>query len=198
LQSIITAYSFGASTAAGSKDDEGGFVARLDRYLRDTESGTAINHGTGGDTTDVMRNRLPGVIADMKTRPNPLALVTLGINDVPRIVDDNPSIRVYLDRHANSLTEILDRTSEIGDAVYLTQFPVDYEVRSLESQLVEDYVKLGEATARSSGIDVIDIFGMITPDRFSKFIFEDGLHFNNRGHLFICNQIIKYLESSRD
>jgi len=190
---MITAYSFGARTAAGAKDDEGGFVARLDRYLRDTEAGTAINHGIGGDTTDVMCNRLPQVIADMKFRPHPVALVTLGINDVPRIVDDNPSIRVYLDQHANSLTEILDKTSKIGDVVYLTQYPVDYEARSLEPQLVEDYVKLGEATARAADIDVIDIFGMITPERFSEFIFEDGLHFNNRGHLFICNQIISYL-----
>jgi len=55
-------------------------------------------------------------------------------------------------------------------------------------------VKLGEDTARNSGVDIIDIFGMITSERFGEFIFEDGLHFNNRGHLFICNQIIEYLK----
>ena len=190
---MITAYSFGASTAEGSKDDEGGFVARLDRFLRDTDGGTAINHGIGGDTTDMMISRLHGVIEDMKSCTNPLALVTLGINDVPRIVDEKPEIRVPLDRHTESLDRILAATAEIGDVVYLSQYPVDYVARSLDPDLTRSYVTGGEEIARAAGVDVIDIFGMITPDMFNEFIFKDGLHFNNRGHLFICNQIIKFL-----
>lgn len=190
---MITAYSFGASTAAGSMDDEGGFIARLDRYFQDTNAGSAINHGFCGDTTDVMIERLPGVIDDMRSRSNPIALVTLGINDVPRIVDEKPEIRVPFERHAKSLAELLSKTSEIGQVIYLTQYPVDYVARSLDPELTREYVTLGEKTARAAGIDVIDIFGMITPERFGEFIYEDGLHFNNRGHLFICNQIIKYL-----
>lgn len=176
-------------------DSAGGFVARLDRYLQDTETGTAINHGIGGDTTDVMVARLPGVIDDTKARENPLALVTLGINDVPRIVDDKPEIRVPIERHIESLKTILSATKEIGDVVYLTQYPVDYEMRSLDPQLTREYVQRGEETARAAGVDVIDIFGMTTTERFNEFIFEDGLHFNNRGHLFICNQIINNLKS---
>jgi len=193
---MITAYSFGASTAAGSKDDEGGFIARLDRYLQDTGSGLAINHGVGGNSTDMMLVRLSQVVADMRSRPKPLALVTLGINDVPRIVDDKPEIRVDLAKHGESLREILKTTTEIGNVLYLTQYPVDYAARSLEPQLVADYIELGESTARSVGVEVIDIFGMITPELFKEFIFEDGLHFNNRGHLFICNQIIRYLHEN--
>lgn len=190
---MITAYSFGASTAAGSMDDEGGFIARLDRYFQDTNAGSAINHGFGGETTDVMIERLPGVIDDMRSRSNPIALVTLGINDVPRLVDEKPEIRVPLERHSKSLAELLAKTSEIGQVIYLTQYPVDYVARSLDPELTREYVTLGAKTARAAGIDVIDIFGMITPERFGEFIYEDGLHFNNRGHLFICNQIIKYL-----
>ena len=190
---MITAYSFGASTAEGSKDDEGGFVARLDRFLRDTNGGVAVNHGVGGDTTDMMISRLPGVINDMKSRTNPLALVTLGVNDVARIVNEKPEIRVPLDRHSESLEQILAATAKIGDVLYLSQYPVDYVARSLDPDLTRSYVTRGEEIAQAAGVDVIDIFGMITPDMFDEFIFEDGLHFNNRGHLFICNQIIKFL-----
>ena len=193
---MITAYSFGASTTEGSKDDEGGFVARLDRFLRDTNGGIAINHGVGGDTTDMMISRLPGVINDMKSRANPLALVTLGINDVARIVDEKPEIRVPLDRHSESLEQILAATAKIGDVLYLSQYPVDYVARSLDPDLTRSYVTRGEEIAQAAGVDVIDIFGMITSDMFDEFIFEDGLHFNNRGHLFICNQIIKLLNRS--
>ena len=39
-------------------DTEGGFIARLDNYLRDTDSGYAVNHGVGGDTTTMMLERL--------------------------------------------------------------------------------------------------------------------------------------------
>jgi lysophospholipase L1-like esterase len=193
---MITAYSFGASTTEGSKDDEGGFVARLDRFLRDTNGGIAINHGVGGDTTDMMISRLPGVINDMKHRANPLALVTLGINDVARIIDEKPEIRVPLDRHSESLEQILAATAKIGDVLYLSQYPVDYVARSLDPDLTRSYVTRGEEIAQAAGVDVIDIFGMITSDMFDEFIFEDGLHFNNRGHLFICNQIIKLLNRS--
>jgi len=193
---MITAYSFGASTAEGSKDTEGGFVARLHRFLRDTDGGIAINHGIGGDTTDMMISRLPGVIEDMKSRTNPLALVTLGINDVPRLVDEKPEIRVPLDRHSGSLEKILAATAEIGDVIYLSQYPVDYVARSLDPDVTRRYVSLGNEIARGVGVDVIEIFQMITPGMFDEFIFEDGLHFNNQGHLFICNQIIKYLNRS--
>ena len=193
---LIRAFSFGASTAAGSMDSEGGFIARVDRYLQDTDSGTATNHGIGGDTTTMMLERLDAVVAKMRDQHGPLALVTLGINDVPRIVDDKPQIRVGVAQHVESLKKMLAAFGEIGDVVYLTQYPVDYKARSLEPELVRSYVTAGEETARSAGVEVIDIFSMITPERFADFIYEDGLHFNNRGHQFIAHNIVRALHAS--
>lgn len=194
----ITAYSFGASTAEGSMDTEGGFIARLGHYLNDTGAGEAINHGVGGDTTTMMLARLDGVVSDMSRRSSestPLALVTLGINDVPRIVDDAPGKRVALDQHAESLQQILSALKKIGDVLYLTQYPVAYEKRSLDPALVESYVKKGAEVAHSVGVEVIDIFSAVTPPLFAEFIYEDGLHFNNRGHQFIANKVIAALHS---
>lgn len=193
---MISAYSFGASTAAGSMDDEGGFIARLDRYLRDTVYGTAVNHGIGGDTTTMMLARLDAVVANMRNQPGPLALVTLGINDVPRIVDEKPGISVGVEQHVESLKKMLAAFAGIGDVVYLTQYPVDYKARSLEPELVQSYVQAGAETAQSAGVPIIDIFSMITPEHFSEFIYEDGLHFNNRGHQFIAHNIVKWLHRS--
>ena len=56
----------------------------------------AINHGVGGDTTHDMINRLNGVLTELKGYEKPLALVTLGINDIPRI-DDNHAARKLID-----------------------------------------------------------------------------------------------------
>jgi lysophospholipase L1-like esterase len=194
---MITAYSFGASTAAGARDDEvGGFIARVGHYLADTDAGSSVNHGVGGDTTTMMLARLDAVAADIRGREGPLALVTLGINDVPRIVDDKPGIRVGLEQHVESLDRILSVLGDIGDVIYITQYPVDYVARSLEPSLVESYVKAGEATARAASVDVVDVFSMVDTNRFKEFIFEDGLHFNPRGHQFMANALIAALHST--
>lgn len=177
-------------------DSESGFIVRLDRYLRDTGIGEAINHGIGGDTTSMMLARLDGVVSDMTVRPSPIALVTLGINDVPRIVDDSPEKRVELDQHADSLDRIFTALKKIGDAVYITQYPVDYVARSLEPALVESYVKRGAEVALLAGVQVLDIFSAVTPELFPKFIYEDGLHFNDRGHQFIAHKVIAALHAS--
>ena len=86
----------GASTAAGSRDSEGGVIKRLDWYLRDNQIGEAYNHEVGGDTTEMMVDRLPEVMKSMDSYDNSFALVTLGINDVLRTQDDNPNKRVPL------------------------------------------------------------------------------------------------------
>ena len=174
-------------------DDAGGFIVRVGRYLRDTGCGNAVNHGVGGDTTTMMLARLDSVVADMSSRPSPLALVTLGINDVPRMVDDKPSIRVGVEQHAESLATMISRLKQVGDVLYLTQYPVDYEARSLKPALVESYVRAGEATAREAGVEVINIFGAVTPGLFKEFIYQDGLHFNSRGHQFIAHKVISEL-----
>jgi lysophospholipase L1-like esterase len=54
----------------------------------------AINHGVGGDTTHDMINRLNGVLTELKGYEKPLALVTLGINDIPRIDDNHAAKRI--------------------------------------------------------------------------------------------------------
>ena len=177
-------------------DTEGGFIARVDRYLRDTNSGEAINHGVGGDTTTMMLERLGAVVDRMREKPSPLALVTLGINDVPRIVDDAPDKRVDIELHLSSLKRILAELDGIGGVLYLTQYPVDYDARSLDPELVGEYVTKGAQAARELGVGVIDIHSAITIGCFKQFIFEDGLHFNNRGHEFIANRVIAELHRS--
>ena len=159
---MLTFYSFGASTAAGSRDSEGGFIKRLDWYLRDNQIGEAYNHGVGGDTTEMMVERLPALMKTMDSYENPFALVTLGINDVPRIQDDNPDKRVPLQNHLESLSVILEETKRIGEVIYLTQYPVDYISLSIDSDLLSKYRVSAKEKVQSAGVKVIDIFGMVT------------------------------------
>jgi lysophospholipase L1-like esterase len=191
---MTTVFSFGASTAAGSKDDAGGgFIARLGRFLSDTGRGAGLNCGIGGDTTEMMAARLEKVIASLPRGAPLVPVVTLGINDVPRIADDQPQRRVALDRHRALVSDMLARLGQIGNLVYMTQYPVDYAARSLEPVAVKSYVDAGREVAQGHGAHVIDIFAMIDAARFRDFIYEDGLHFNSRGHEFIANILLDEL-----
>ena len=126
----------------------------------------------------------------MDSYENPFALVTLGINDVPRIQDDNPDKRVPLQNHLESLSVILEETKRLGEVIYLTQYPVDYISLSIDSDLLSKYRVSAKEKVESAGVKVIDIFGMVTNDMFNNFIDHDELHFNNRGHQYLCNTII--------
>lgn len=85
-------FSFGASTAQGAKDDVGGgFIGRIGKRLIDEQLGKAENFGIGGENTTQMVSRLDA-LADVPQTD--IAIVTLGINDVPRFPDSRPERRV--------------------------------------------------------------------------------------------------------
>lgn len=189
-----TVFSFGASTAAGAKDvSGGGFITRLGRFLQDTGRGNSLNHGIGGDTTEDMSARLEKVMSALPTHDSFVPVVTLGINDVPRIEDEQPEKRVSVERHRELVTEMLTRLGQLGPVVYLTQYPVDYVARSLDGDTVNGYVDAGREVALERDAHVIDIFKMIDQERFDRFIDQDGLHFNSRGHEFIANVLLSEL-----
>ena len=172
-------FSYGASTARGSKDIEGGgFIARLGKRLEQDGLGRAENFGIGGQTTDEMAARAKTIEANA----DDIAIVTLGINDVPRQPDGAPDKRVPLDRHRDNVRVILVALKDRCCVVYVTQYPVAYLDRGLDEGLVRSYVQAGHDVAADLNIDVVDIHAMIDESRFTCFIHEDGMHFNSEGH----------------
>lgn len=188
-------FSYGASTAQGSKDDEGGgFIGRLGKRLEAEGLGRADNFGIGGQTSDEMATRAETIEA----KTDDIAIVALGINDVPRDPDAAPEKRVPLDRHRKNVRRILTVLGERCRVVYTTQYPVAYADRGLDEKLVRGYVQAGHEVALELDIDIIDIHAMIDGERFKRFIFEDGMHFNGEGHAFIADQLWDYLDRIGD
>ena len=73
---MLRAFSFGASTAQGTRDTEGGgFIARIGKRLDEDGKGVAENFGIGGHTTDDM---LPRLLEIPVHGANDIAIVTLG------------------------------------------------------------------------------------------------------------------------
>ena len=184
---MIRTFSFGASTAQGARDTEGGgFIARIGKRLEQEGLGSAENFGIGGHTTDDMIPRLPGLAINDSSD---ISIVTLGINDVPRTPDNAPDRRVPLDRHDANVHKILEDLKGRCRVLYVTQYPVAYVDRGLDKALVESYVNLGRQVANEVGVDVLDIHSEIDENKYSAFIFEDGMHFNSAGHAYIADRI---------
>ncbi|HAA77194.1 TPA: hypothetical protein DCE37_18935 [Candidatus Latescibacteria bacterium] len=186
-------FSFGASTAQGSKDDEGGFIARIGKRLQQEGLGHAENYGIGGHSTDDMLPRLP----DLPIHDNSdIAIVTLGINDVPRAPDPRPDRRVPLDRHDANVHTIVENLKGRCRVLYVTQYPVNYDQRGLDKQLVESYVNVGRQVAHEIGVEILDIHPEIDDAKYAAFIHEDGMHFNSDGHAYIADRIWDHLTAS--
>lgn len=184
-------FSFGASTAEGKKDDEGGFIARIGRRLETEGLGKAENFGIGGHTTDDMIPRLPDLpIND----PSDIAIVTLGINDVPRSPDQSPDKRVPLERHDGNVHAILEDLHKRCRVLYVTQYPVNYTDRGLDQLKVETYVNVGRQVAHEVGVDILDIHAEIDQAKYEAYIHSDGMHFNSEGHAYIAERIWEYLK----
>ena len=184
---MIRAFSFGASTAQGARDNErGGFIVRIGDRLKKEGKGSTENYGIGGHTTDDMIPRLPDLpIQDASD----IAIVTLGINDVPRTPDTAPDRRVPMDRHDANVHTILGDLKDRCRVLYVTQYPVAYVDRGLDKALVESYVNIGRQVAHEVGVDILDIHNEIDEARYDAFIFEDGMHFNAAGHAYIADRI---------
>ena len=191
---MLRAFSFGASTAQGTRDTEGGgFIARIGKRLDEAGKGVAENFGIGGHTTDDM---LPRLLEIPVHGANDIAIVTLGINDVPRSPDPKPQKRVPLERHDKNIHQILETLHGRCRVLYITQYPVNYEQRGLNKQVVESYVNIGRQVAHEIGTDILDIHAEIDQAKYESYIDEDGMHFNSAGHAYIANRIWSHLKQS--
>jgi len=184
-------FSFGASTAQGAKDDVGGgFIGRMGNRLIDEQLGQAENFGIGGENTTQMVSRLD-VLADVPKTD--IAIVTLGINDVPRYPDSRPERRVALEKHKTNVQEILAFLQVRCNVIYVNQYPVQYQQLGFKPETVADYRHAGVAIAKSLDVDVVDIFAMINDGLFGRFIHDDGMHFNSEGHQFIADVLWDFM-----
>jgi len=192
---MVEIFSFGASTARGSKDETGGgFIGRIGKRLQDENLGTSLNYGIGGQTTNDMVARL-SVLDDLN--PNNIAIITLGINDVSRDPDSDPDKRVPLSQHKQNVDQILAHFKARCKTIYTSQYPVNYIQRGLNPDTVRSYVTAGLDLARQHNVYVVDIYSMITNNLYHTFIHSDGMHFNDKGHAFIAEQTWHFITDNQ-
>jgi lysophospholipase L1-like esterase len=189
MQKII---SFGASTAYGARDyEKKGFLFRVVETLSIGGEFEALNYGWIGDSTRDMLARMES----LEIPAGSTVIITLGINDVHRIGEENEN-RVPIEEHRSNLGAILEYLKQRCRPIYMSQYPVEYEQCSLSEELVESYIQAGLDVAGQLGVPVINICAAVqTSGRYDEMVFKDGLHFNNLGHQFIAEQTLEFFEN---
>ncbi len=189
MQKII---SFGASTAFGARDyEKKGFLFRVVEALSVDGEFEAVNYGWIGDSTRDMLVRLQS----LEIPAGATVIVTLGINDVRRIGEENED-RVPIEEHRSNLAAMLNFLKLHCRPVYMSQYPVAYGQCSLSEELVESYIQAGLDVAGQLDVPVIDVHAAVQASgKFDEMVFKDGLHFNNHGHQFIAEQTLEFFEN---
>ena len=184
MTTLKTILGFGASSMQGVKDSQGGFLKRLDTRLnRDTKKFNVINLGIGGNTTRDMLARIDTV----EPHKPDCTIVLLGCNDMPRDSDGEAerARRISLDEYAQNLKTIFTRLRS-PRSIFITSF----YVKLIDQELFAGYMEA--ARKQAAGYEIWDLFhdSLSLP---ASYYAPDQVHFNEEGHEYLCNHLLKIL-----
>lgn len=183
---MTTILGFGASTMHGAGDSRGGFLARLQR-----PGITVINKGVGGNTTRDMAARLDA----LRAIPREWSIVLLGCNDMPRSNDGHPQNRTTLDEYRRHLTAIFNAVRSSRN-LFITSFRVRDTV-GIDANTFSDYMRVAvEEALATGGYQIIDLHAA-SQSFGDRFWAADGMHYNDAGHQYICEEALKQISLSR-
>jgi len=175
---------FGASTAQGSCDSQGGFLKRLERKLIAAgKPRECLNLGIGGNTTRDMVARLDQVKPHL---PCP-AIIILGCNDLPRVAEVNPA-RTSLGEYTKNIETILQFFAG-PETIFVSSFVVDLPRVGIAPETFSSYMDAALKFAASLKLTVWDLYTeSLAFD--GKYLSPDRIHFSDEGHEFIANRLL--------
>ena len=182
---------FGASTAQGAVDPEGGFLSRVQR-LADAESYPleVINRGIGGNSTPHMLARVDALA---ELRPYDL-LVVLGCNDLPRANDGNAHNRTTLPDYTRNLEALFPAIKGGGRCLFISSYPICEVRRGMDPKVFRQYMEAALSVARANGYEIWDLHAEILASGVD-YLSEDGLHYGAEGHAYLAERAYAWVKS---
>jgi isoamyl acetate esterase len=192
---------FGDSITAKEQEDTG--TLRLTPRLRQAlPTWSIINSGVPGDTTQTALSRLQ---SDVLTYNPDLVTVLLGTGDA------SEKRRVPILDYEGNLTSIAHQISP-QKTILINSPPIEVEWllarnRRRGSPLsnfvtledLEHYAQVAEQVAERVGSHFIDLWSIMREESdYSRFLKEDGVHFNEKGYEFLANIMIAKIKSIED
>lgn len=190
--------SIGASSCEGKVDPKGGgFVGRLRRWLESIDQHYHVyNLGVSGDTTSGMLKRF---LQEAKPRKPELVIIMLGINDCRRDGSKNSPCDTPTSQFRENVSKLITQARSLTDKVlFISVYPIDEsktapvswrKVFYLEKD-AGNYAGNMKQICKELKIDYLDIFNVWLKENYkNKYLADDGLHANSRGHEYIFEKV---------
>lgn len=199
---------FGTSITYGAWDSEGGWVARLRKFLDEKtissnykNYGLVYNLGVLGDKTeDVLKRFEPETKARLEHSNEIIVIFHVGTNDT--IFNDKfNATEVSPEQFGKNLKLLLDKAKKYTKKIIVVgSMPVDKRVdpipwspgRSYKNELVEKFDKIMASVSKDEGVHFIEVFKRFIDGDYSSLL-ADGVHMNDEGHKKLYELVRDYL-----
>lgn len=199
---------FGDSITWGAWDKEGGWVARIKKFVDEKviDSNFEYYHdiynvGISGDNTSGLLERFEAEAKNRIDEDSETALIfAIGVNDSQFV--ENVGNRTPIEQFQENLKKLIDKAKKITEKiVFVGLFPVDdskltptsWELD--KSYKLEDVGKYNQAIkniCESENVDFVDVYEEFVGKDY-KSLLIDGLHPNTEGHKEIFDKVLKFL-----
>lgn len=206
----ITAMGDSLTQGVGDETDNGGYVGILEDSLNqnsDTAAETVQvdNFGKRGNRTEQLLERMEQEEIQNSIREADLVLITVGANDVMKIIKDNVASLDYQqfveaqDDYERNLRDVIIKTKELnpGAEIHLLGVYNPFEkyfnhIPEL-NQIISDWNRISKQVLsefeRTNFIPIRDIFENTDED----ILWEDNFHPNEVGYKRIAERVLEYI-----
>ena len=199
---------FGASTTYGAWDSEGGWVARLRKFLDEKtissnykREGLIYNLGVSGDKTEDVLKRFESETKARLGQSNEIILIFhVGINDT--IFNEKlNATEVSPEQFSKNFKLLIDKAKKYSKKIILVSYmPVDKRVdpipwaagRSYKNEFVGEFDRVMASVSKNEGVHFIEVFKRFIDTDYSKLL-ADGVHMNDEGHKKLYELVKDYL-----
>lgn len=202
----IVAIGDSLTQGVGDANENGGYVGIIENTLEENNKNTDIeNYGKRGNRSDQLLKRLDKPEIATSIDEADIILVTIGANDIIKIVKENFSDLKYEQfveaqvKYKERLRKIVDNMLENNEdaEIFLLGFynPFENFFSKIEELglIVENWNNTGKSIAdeyeQVEFIPTIDLFRNAEEDVFYK----DNFHPNNRGYQLMAERVIEYI-----
>ena len=186
---------FGDSITYGAWDIEGGWVARLRKFVDEkifvdpNYYNLVVNLGISGNNSENILKRFEFEVQQrVKEERENVVIFAFGTNDSQIYQGKN---RVSLEKFKDNLNELLKLSKKFSSkAIFIGLFPVDESrsdpipwatEKSYLNNEIKKYNEIINGFCKSNNLIFIDIFNRFINKNYQKLL-DDGVHPNTEGH----------------
>jgi len=180
---------FGDSITYGAWDKEGGWVARLRKFINKKSSEYLIyNLGISGDTAENLLKRFESETEQRVEGEEDIFIFAIGLND-SQFIHSKKNTRFSLQEFKNNIQKIISLAKKSSPKIiFLGLTPVDEkktvpwsEDKSYKNEYIQKFNEIIKTICNENNAYFIEIFERLIKINYKKLL-DDGAHPNSKGH----------------